>query len=54
MFHFKFILDLYVVCLQLFLTSDKLVRKIILDNGAVLYMDDGEEKKNSTGVVFLL
>ena len=55
-FHFKLILDLYVVCLQLFLTSDKLVRKILPDNGSISYMDDDEEreKKNSTGVVFLL
>ena len=44
-FHFKFILSFYVVCLQLFLRSDKLVWKIIPDNGAVLYMDNDVEKK---------
>ena len=51
-FHFKFILGFYVVCLQLFLRSDKLVWKIIPDNGAVLYMDNDVEKKKIALVWF--
>ena len=52
LFHFKFILSFYVVCLQLFLRSDKLVWKIIPDNGAVLYMDNDVEKKKIALVWF--
>ena len=34
--------------------SDKLVCKILLDNGAISYMDDDEGKKKHIGVFFLL
>ena len=52
MFHFKVILDLYVVCLLLFLTSNKLVRKILPDNGSISYMGDDEEEKKKKALVW--
>ena len=51
-FHFKCLLNLYVACLQLLLTFDKLVHKILPDKRADSDMDDDEEKKVEPPVLF--